>query len=401
MPKVLYVLGGALDVGGAENQLIVVSRALLARGFEVSVLCLWRRGSQADALQRDGVTVHALPHRLGHMRGPLAKLARFIGGLITTRRCLRAECPDIVHFVLPHAYLVGGLSALASGARCYVMGRRGMNRYLQGRPLTRWVEHQLHRRMTALMGNSCRVAQELMDEGAPPTRVGLIYNGVSDERFAELPSRAQARVALGLPVQGLVLVKVANLWSYKGHADLIDALADAAIDDDWQLLLVGREQGAGPALRQQINRLGLSGHIVFMGESERVPLILAAADIGVCTSHEEGFSNAVLEYLAAGLPSVVSDVGGNREAVGDAGLVVAAGDSQAIRQAIETLTDRSRRDLLADLARARAEIFSMRHCIAAHETLYRGLLDTGSLPETLQATQRCPVTAHKDPSATG
>ncbi|MCB1800856.1 MAG: glycosyltransferase [Gammaproteobacteria bacterium] len=389
MARVLFVLGGALDVGGAENQLILVSRALLARGFEVSILCLWRRGSQADALEREGVTVHALARGLGHMRGPLAKLSRLVGGLLTTWRRVRRDRPDIVHFVLPHAYLVGGIGALAAGAHRCVMGRRGMNRYLRGRPLTRWIEQLLHRRMAALLANSCRVAQELIDEGAPQSKVGLIYNGIADERFTDLPSRAQARATLGLPDAGLVLVKVANLWSYKGHADLLDALAAASFGEQWRLLLVGREQGAGAALRKRVSNLGLSGNVLFLGESERVPLILAASDIAVCASHEEGFSNAVLEYLAAGLPSVVTDVGGNREAVGNAGLVVPAGDVDAMRQALESLTGEAQRKALGGLALQRASTFSMQRCIDAHETLYRNLLDTGDLPVSLRAVRLC------------
>lgn len=389
MPSVLYVLGGALDVGGAENQLVVIARALQERGYRVSVLCLWRRGSQADALERDGVPVYVLPRRLGYMRGPFAKLARFVGGLWMVQRCVRRERPQVVHFVLPHAYLVGGLATLFARKAVLVMGRRGLNRYLHGRPLTRWIEHRLHRRMHALMGNACRVAGELSAEGAPVERLGMIYNGVADERLVNLPTRHQARAELGIAKHQLVLVKVANLWTYKGHADLLAALATARLDADWCLLLVGREQGAGAALRRQAEQLGLDDRVSFMGERDDVPRILAAADVGVCVSHEEGFSNAVLEYLAAGLPSVVTDVGGNREAVGEAGIVVAAADVQGIRQAIEAMGSAATRAALGEKAVVRAERFSMRQCIAEHDQLYRSLLEQGVVPQGLQALQRC------------
>lgn len=260
------------------------------------------------------------------------------------------------------------------------MSRRGMNRYLKGRPITRWQERFLHRRMQAILANSRRVADELLDEGAPADRLGMIYNGIELDRFAGLPPQRDARRRFQLPQDALILIKVANLWEYKGHADLIEALAGADLGRDWLLLLVGRDEGAEDALLAQIRARDIDSRVRFMGATDQVPGLLAAADIGISVSHEEGFSNAVVEYLAAGLPVVATDVGGSREAVADAGLIVSAGDPGAIRQAITALADEDRRSDLVALARKRAASFDMKVCVDTYEALYRDLIQGKGVP---------------------
>ena len=237
--------------------------------------------------------------------------------------------------------------------------------------------------MDALLGNAQAVVQDLLDEGAPPDRVRLIYNGIDAGRFAageaRIERRRTLRAALGLPDDRVVLACVANLFPYKGHADLLDALAllGAEFAARATLLLIGRDSGARAALESQAARLGLSASVRFLGERGDVPDLLAASDIGVLASHEEGFSNAVIEGMAAGLPMVVSNVGGNAEAVidGECGHVVPARDSAALAKALALLIrDPGRRQMMGDSARRRVtSSFSLDACVAAYEALYEEL----------------------------
>ena len=268
-------------------------------------------------------------------------------------------------------------------ATACVMSRRSRNHYQSHHPLAAWVERRLHRRMDALVGNSRAVVQDLLDEGAPPDRVRLIYNGVDAGRFAagevRIERRCALRTELGLPDDRVVLTCVANLFPYKGHADLLDALAllGAGFAARATLLLVGRDAGARAALEAQAARLGLSASVRFLGERGDVPDLLVASDIGVLASHEEGFSNAVLEGMAAGLPMVVSDVGGNAEAVtdGECGHVVPARAPAVLAQALADLIgDVGRRQAMGEAARRRvAASFSLDACVAAYEALYEEL----------------------------
>ncbi len=146
----------------------------------------------------------------------------------------------------------------------------------------------------------------------------------------------------------------------------------------WRVLLAGRDEGLRPELESLAAERGIAGNLLFLGERSDVPRLLAAADFALLTSHEEGFSNVVLEGMAAGLPMIVTDVGGNAEAVldGATGFVVPASDPKAIGEAILRLAaTQAHEDPSGDAGRKRvAEHFSMEACLNAHLELYRTLL---------------------------
>ncbi len=261
------------------------------------------------------------------------------------------------------------------------MSRRSLNVYQQSYPLTLKFERRLHRKMTAILGNSRSVVRELNQlEDVPTSRLGLIYNGVDTGRFTH-GSRKVTRAALGLGEETLALVMVGNLIPYKGHGDLVSALGLAApnLSDDWRLLLVGRDFGVAAGLREQASKFGIEDKIVFLGVRNDVPEILNACDIGVLCSHQEGFSNAILEGMAADLPMIVTDVGGNAEAVvdGKTGIVVPPHDPRRLAAAIVRLAqDQSLRAGFGNAARDRvAEHFSLERSIKAYDALYRALLE--------------------------
>lgn len=369
----LLIVTRRLDCGGAEQHLLQVLPLLDETRFDVRLHPLYCGGQLTDDFVGKGVSVVGTAIAGGRM-----------SGLLSLASAIRNVRP-LVHCFLPEAYLFGASLGLMFGVRSVVMSRRSRNHYQSRHSVAAWVERRLHRRMDALLGNSRAVVQDLLDEGAPADRVRLIYNGIDAGRFVTGDSRLECRRALraelGLPDDRVVLTCVANLFPYKGHADLLEALAllGAGFAARATLLLVGRDAGARAALEAQAARLGLSASMSFLGERGDVPDLLAASDIGVLASHEEGFSNAVLEGMAAGLPMVVSDVGGNAEAVtdGECGHVVPARAPAALAQALADLIgDAGRRQTMGEAARRRvAASFSLDACVAAYESLYEELWD--------------------------
>lgn len=376
-PSVLVVIRG-LDVGGTEQHLVRVLPTLARDGLVPAVYTLTRRASLAPRLRAAGVEVIAPPVAPGLERLP--PVARDWLGLplatVGLWRLIRRRRPDVVHLFLPAAYLVGGACALLAGHRAVIMSRRNLNRYQRKHPVLAWLERRLHRRVAAALGNSRAVVAELAAEGVPRGRLGLIYNGVDLDAFAALPPREAVRAALGVDRGTLVVTTPANLLPYKGHADVLAALARIAseLPRDWVLICPGRDDGAGPALRTAARRLGLADRVRWLGLRDDVPALLGASDLGVLVSHEEGFSNGVLEGMAAGLPMIVSDVGGNAEAVehGVSGWVVPPRDPAALAAALLALArDPALRQRLGEAARARvAERFGLETCVLRYRRLY-------------------------------
>ena len=377
-PTILVVIG-ELDVGGTEHHLLRVLPALARQGFSPLVYTLTERLSLAPRFRAAGVEVIApteanAPRAL--QRGSQDP-ARVMLAAVKLWRVIRTRRPDVVHLFLPAAYLVGGAAAFLAGHKAVVMSRRNLNRYQRKHPTLAWLEQRLHRRIAAALGNSRAVVTELAAEGVPRERLGLIYNGVDLDAFAGLPPSGEIRARLGIAPTALVLTTPANLIPYKGHADLLDALARVAgqLPPNWVLLCAGRDDGAGPALRARAHAMGFAERVRWLGLRDDVPALLVASDVGILASHEEGFSNSVLEGMAAGVAMIVSDVGGNAEAVqhGVSGCVVPPRDPAALGIAILGLArDPERRRGLGDAARARvARAFRLDGCVARYGHFYQ------------------------------
>lgn len=381
MVKIVFVIGN-LDVGGAERHLAQVLPKLKHVGFSPLVYTLTHKGKLAAVLESQGVRV-VEPWFSGYFRRMPALFRR----LLLTPFSLVAFCilmlryrPSVVHFFLPESYLLGGVSSWLMGPRIKVMSRRSLNLYQLKYPVLARVERVLHSGMNAILGNSKAVVRELAGEGVRISRLGLLYNGIDLDVFEKLPTRSLVRSGLGISSDALVMVCVANLLPYKGHIDLIHALGEIrlALHRDWVIVLVGRDCGIAPELKALAKRLGVAEHILWVGERSDAIAICSAADIGVLSSHQEGFSNSVLEGMAAGIAMVVTNVGGNAEAVTDgvSGLVVPARDPSALGRALLTLAnDTTARQSMARAGRQRVvENFSLTTCVNRYAGLYRALL---------------------------
>ena len=122
----------------------------------------------------------------------------------------------------------------------------------------------------------------------------------------------------------------------KGHAVLIRAAETVVRESPDVRFLVAGDGERRKSLEEPISRIGLEKHFLFLGRRSDVPRILSCCDLAVLPSHAEGLPNAVLKYLAAGLPTIASRVGGNVEIIqdGKTGLLVPPQDSSALAGAI-------------------------------------------------------------------
>jgi glycosyltransferase involved in cell wall biosynthesis len=336
MIKIHFIVG-SLEVGGTERHLSQVLPVLKEMGFSLKVILLSNKVSLKSNFEKAGVPVILgpnftyLPKIIRRPISLITSVCRLMFNFLSNRTAIH-------HAFLPEAYLLTALAArLTFFKGLLVMSRRSLNNYHQRRPALQ-LEKLFYRFTAMVLGNSKAVVQQLYQEGFMPEKVRLIYNGIETKSFQNLPLKQDLRKALNINHDSLVFIIVANLIPYKGHVDLLNALSliHSKLPKLWKLICVGYDAGTLSQLKTQAQTLGIAEHVEFLGKRLDTPKLLAAADIGILCSHEEGFSNAILEGMAAGLPMVVTDVGGNAEAVEDmrTGLIVMPRDPESLANAL-------------------------------------------------------------------
>ncbi|MBU1274588.1 MAG: glycosyltransferase [Proteobacteria bacterium] len=339
MPKVLFVIG-SLEVGGTEKQMVLLIKGLLNCGWQCEVFALDLVGPLAGELVRLGVPLHD-----GGYRRPSHPADNFIRLLKAQLRLLLVALrlrPQVVHAYLPLANLMGAVAGRMTGAGAVVTSYRDLGTYRKRYPAWRFFERLSNSLSHGVTVNSKAVGRNNSAyDGRVKAKLALIYNGLDlPPAPARNLEREEIRGKVGVAEDEAAIVSVANLVPYKGHQDLIRSLPRLlAMHPKIKLLLVGEDRGIKGDLEETARELGVAQHLVFLGHRDDVRWLLRGMDIFVLSSHEEGFNNALLEAMAAGLPVVATDVGGNREALGNGrwGVLVPPHAPERIAEAVEGL----------------------------------------------------------------
>lgn len=361
---------GTLELGGAETQAVGLARALMARGHDVEVVLLGRRGGPLEeALATAGVAVHALGFEGVQFRDATGRFRpwRPIGDLVRFARMvrhLRARRTQVLHAYLFWSYATFVPVAWLARVPVRISARRGLYDSLPPYPFRNalgWLSTTL---ASAVVANARAVAEDArVNEGVPGHKLEVIHNGIDLPKDVADPG-----------VEPPTAVIIANLIHYKGHLDLVQALARCRTP------VVVRCFGEGPMrwqVEKAISDAGLVDRMVIEGRRPSAREVYAEAQFAILASHTEGMPNAVLEAMAAGLPVVATDVGGCGELVqhGVTGLLVPPRDVEALSSAIDRMAGDARfRASAGAAARARAARHSWEANADAHEVLYRRYL---------------------------
>ncbi len=378
--KLIVVYIGSLDIGGAEKHLVRILPELKKRGYNIWVYTTSHRGMMADEMESLGVKV-VTPAYIEFLSrlGAIGKLPRYALSLLQLIWFLVRYRPAISHYFLPGAYLLGGVAGWLTRARCMVMSRRSRNEYQAKHPIASPVEWWLHKKMALILANSKRNKQDLINEGANEKRLQLIYNGLEVAQYG-YGNIQRVRKSLNVTNNTFAIAIVGNLYEYKGHADLMNALGliKDQLPKHWCVWVIGDDRGCLKNLQSMSQYLGIKGNVHFLGQRSDVSELLHAADMGVLCSHEEGFSNALLECMASSLAMVVTDVGGNPDAIADTGIIVPSKNPEMLAQAIlKIANNKELRQQYALAARKRVEEqFSLQACINQYDQVYSALLSS-------------------------
>jgi glycosyltransferase involved in cell wall biosynthesis len=379
--RVAYVLP-YLVAGGAERHVLSLVRGIDRTRYSPIVIALEGGGELEADFLGEGIPVHVLCRN--RLSPPHGRGRKPIAGALTAFRSLygilRRDRPRFVHAYLPAANVLGPVAARLAGVPRVIVSKRSGTFYQSAFPLLRHLESAGSLLADVVMVNSDAVRREVgRAERCREGKFRKIYNGAAPiEPWA--PDEAMAfRRREGIPADALVALCVSNFYPYKGHEDLVEAAARIVpAFRNVVFLLAGRDSGAMEATRARVRERGIEGSVRFFGSRTDVPDFLRAADLFVHPSHQEGFSNAILEAMAAGLPVIACDVGGNPEAVvdGETGSLVPPRNPERLAAAMEDLfRDEGKRRAMGEAGRRRAEErFSLGRMVAEVEAMYESLL---------------------------
>jgi L-malate glycosyltransferase len=348
------------ETGGSERQFTLLAQNASASRFEVHLGCVNPRGPLAEQL---------------------GEVARFpLGGSLFGWQSLRTRFNLRQHLrknrvEVAHAFdFYSNLTLIPAARLAHVPVVIGSHRQLGDlmTPAQFRAQAAAFRWCDAVVCNSQAGADRLAAAGLAAEKLVVIGNA--------LPAAAFETVSPALPVNPgeLRVGMVARMNAdYKNHAGFVRIAGEIHKQrPEAEFLLVGD----GP-LRAEIERqaaaLGVGERIIFLGDRRDIPAVHAAIDVAVLTSDSEGLSNVILEAMAASVPVVAYDVGGNAELVNDhRGTLVERGDESEFARAVcRLLSDAGLRRQLGANARQFAEAnFSLDHVRQQYEDLYTKLL---------------------------
>jgi len=335
-PNVLFIID-SFEQGGSERQALQLLRQLHESGeVRVRLACLQNRGSlKAEAEQLGIGEIHEYPLTSFYDLNFAQQLRRFI-------RHLKENAIDVVHTHCFYTNIFGMTGAFLAGVPARVTSKGETDGFRT--PLQKRAERISFRLGQRVIANCLVVQDMLIREGVDPKKIIQHYNGLDLDRLqVSGASRESATVKFNLPAGKRFITIVANLRNpVKDHPMFLRAAARvrAAVPD--AAFVVAGEGELMPGLRALALELGIPDEVHFIGRCDDVPTLLRASTVGVLSSKAEGFANAILEYMAAGLPVVATDVGGVREAIveGETGFIVASGDHEKMAdRIIQVLSD--------------------------------------------------------------
>jgi glycosyltransferase involved in cell wall biosynthesis len=369
--KVLFVIDyfSGID-GGTERQMAQLIRGLSEQGLAPHLTVL-----RSSAFTRD----------LGDSLCPISSLQiQRLFSIQTAVRLfrlawhIRRERIPVVHVFFNDSAIAIPFFARLGGARV-IVSRRDMGTWYTQTTLR--LVRIANRFVDRIVANSRAVADHAIRfEGDVARKLRVIYNGYAFERGTK-PARPDFRDELGIGPSDPIVGMVANLKPVKRHADAVRAFALVRQNHPAAHLVL---LGMGTLLEdlQALTReLAIERFVHFLGNPDEVIPMVKHFDVGLLCSESEGFSNALLEYMACGVPPVCTRVGGNVELVCDGvnGYLFEVGDVTTLASRITMLlADPHLARRIGDNARSTAAQFTVDKMVSAHLDSYSELLSQGN-----------------------
>jgi len=372
-PRVLFVIDQLCEAGGAERVLLKTVEGLMRANCDVRVVT-FKSDPEIELFKRFPCPVDVFTLDCTYNYNALRVAWKI-------RQLIRSHKIQIVHTFHETSDIWGGFVARISGCRAIVSSRRDMG-------ILRRRKHDIAYKVSGLYEDRVLAVSEqvrnycIKADRLSPNKVIALYNGIDVTAVDSHPASGFDRGAFGILESAPIITTVGHVRRIKGIDTLIQAAARVCLEFPEAVFLVvgdSSENDHFEQLKQLTSQLGLTANIKFLGAQDNVFSILKNSDIFLLPSRSEGFSNALLEAMACELPCVVTNVGGNSEAVahGVNGYVVERENPEAMARSVTDLLrspEKARR--LGRMGRIIVEQrFSLETMIHKLVAVYEGLLD--------------------------
>jgi glycosyltransferase involved in cell wall biosynthesis len=384
-PRILQLID-SFNQGGSERQALELTRLLRASGnYDVFVASLSPEGVLRAEVEKLGLgEIPSYPLTSFYDRNLLTQLRRFV-------QYLRAQKIELLQTNDFYTNIFGMTAGWIAGVPVRIASCRetgGMRTAAQTR-LQRAAYHLAHR----IVANSDSVRRKLIDEGITGERITVINSGLNPERVAAQGSISRDDFLRNLGVNGAdnpthLVTIVANMrHEVKDYPMFLRAAQRISKAVPRVGFLLAGEGELQESIQQLAWQLDLGGNTFFLGTCENIAQLLSVSDVCVLSSKAEGFSNSILEYMAAGRPVVATDVGGAREAIveGETGYLVPSGNAELMaKRVVSLLLDPAKARLMGEQGRRVVEEkFSSRALLQKTEALYERLLTKSGETKTV------------------
>jgi glycosyltransferase involved in cell wall biosynthesis len=375
----------SFTAGGTERQIVNLMKGLDRTRFALSIGCQTRSGKFVDEVLALGTPLRE--YTISSFKNP-----HTLRQMVRLARDIRRDGIQIVHSHNFYANVFAIPAARLARAPVVIASVRDLGIYQTP------AQRVLHRLVVALADriivNADAIRRLLTAKGLAAGKIVVVPNGLDLTPFEALAPPPRLRAEIGVPDDAPMVVLVARLNALKGVADFLDAAALVVrrvpharfviVGDDWVSRRgeVVADTAYRRSLSRQVGALGLDGHVIFTGFRRDIPALLRESTVSVLPSHSEGLSNTLLESMAAGVPVVATDVGGNPEVVvhDETGLLVEPRAPAKLAEAIATiLTNRELAQRFGRAGRRRVvQDFSLERMIERTENSYLELLSAAT-----------------------
>lgn len=375
--NILVAIESLAQRGGTETQLFELVSRIDSSRFHLHVCCL--EENEPFCRIPPPHTLQVFPLRRINSLGAIQQFARL-------RSYIQRHKIDIVQTFMFKPSALGVIAAWGTHCQATITCRRNLDFAPGHNRIVRF----LNGRTARILANSEAVKAKVVEmEGVSPEKIDVLHNGVDLDRFGRpTNSIADTLARLRIPPGAAVVGMVANLRPIKDIPFFLDAASQVAGQIPEAVFLIVGEGPLRPQLEAYAAELGIREKVFFVGGAVDVADCLGVMKVGCLSSHVEGFSNAILEYMAARLPVVATAVGGNAEAIVHdvtGYLVQERTIDRFARHVIDLLRDEPARTAMGLRGYDRCRrIFDIREVVRKHEEYWM---------ELIQRPVRQPLTA--------